>query len=113
MLAKDAFLTLVRLGIGTEDVSAVKTKSFCELTQKVWGFIREMAEKQGVSAIVMDGLSLLVDKYGKDSIAPKIDSGWWQMYVLEGTGALLQTERYRLRLREADMKQGVVLPLHE
>lgn len=24
-----------------------------------------------------------------------------------------QEERYRLRLREADMKQNVVLPLHE
>ena len=29
MLAKDAFLTLVRLGIETENVSSANTQSFC------------------------------------------------------------------------------------
>ena len=93
MLAKDAFLTLVRLGIETEDVSRANAQSFCELSQKDWDDVRSMAEKQGVPAIVMDGLSRLVEKYGKDGIAPNIDSDWWQMYVLEGTGVMLQTEQ--------------------
>ncbi|WP_294742618.1 nucleotidyltransferase family protein [uncultured Prevotella sp.] len=93
MLAKDAFLTLVRLGIETEDASTANTQSLRGLSQKDWVCIRDMSEKQGVSAIVMDGLSRLVEKYGKDGIAPNIDSGWWQMYVLEGTGSLLQTEQ--------------------
>ena len=93
MLSKNSFLTLVRLGIETEDASNVNTQSFCELSQKDWISIREMSDKQGVSAIVMDGLSLLVEKYGKDGIAPKVNSDWWQMYVLEGTGAMLQTEQ--------------------
>ena len=93
MLSKNSFLTLVRLGIETEDASNVNTQSFCELSQKEWISIREMSDKQGVSAIVMDGLSLLVEKYGKDGIAPKVNSDWWQMYVLEGTGAMLQTEQ--------------------
>ncbi len=93
MLTKDAFLTLVRLGIETEEVSTVNAMSFCELTQKDWESIQVMADKQGVSAIVMDGLSHLVNEYGKDGIAPIIDSDWWQMYVLEGTDSLLQTEQ--------------------
>lgn len=93
MLIKDAFLTLVSLGIETEDASTANTQSFCELLQKDWESVMAMAEKQGVSAIVMDGLSRLVEKYGKEGIAPNIDSGWWQMYVLEGTGAMLQTEQ--------------------
>lgn len=93
MLTKDAFLTLVRLGIETEDVSGANTQSFSGWTQEDWENIMTMADKQGVSAIVMDGLSLLVDKYGKDGIAPNIDSGWWQMYVFEGTGVMLQTEQ--------------------
>ena len=93
MLTKSPFLTLVRLGIETDDASTVNTKSFCELTQEDWECIQLMADKQGVSAIVIDGLSLLVEKYGKDGIAPKIDSGWWQMYVFDGTGAMLQTEQ--------------------
>ena len=93
MHSKDAFLTLVRLGIETEDVSTVETNSFCELSQEDWENVRALADKQGVSAIVIDGLSLLVDKYGKDGIAPNIDRGWWQMYILEGTGAMLQTEQ--------------------
>ncbi len=93
MLAKDAFLTLIRLGIETEDVSTVNFQSFCELTQEDWESVQVMADKQGVSAIVMDGLSQLVEKNGKEGIAPSIDSGWWQMYVLKGIGAMLQTEQ--------------------
>ena len=93
MMTKDALLALIRVGIETEEASAVETKVFCELTQKDWEGIQIMADKQGVSAIVMDGLGLLVDKYGKEGIAPKIDSEWWQMYVFEGTGAMLQTEQ--------------------
>lgn len=93
MLAKGVFLTLVRLGIETEVASSAQTQSLCELSQKDWDDVRAMAEKQGVPAIVMDGLSRLVEKYGKDGIAPNIDSGWWQMYVLEGTGVMLQTEQ--------------------
>ena len=104
MLAKDAFLTLVRLGIETENVSSANTQSFCGLSQKDWECIRDMAEKQGVSAVVMDGLSRLVEKYGKEGIAPNIDSGWWQMYVLESTGVMLQTEqsnRQQLQVMES------------
>lgn len=93
MPTKSPFLTLIRLGIETDDASTVNTKSFCELTQEDWESIQVMADKQGVSAIVIDGLSLLVNQYGKDGIAPKIDSGWWQMYVFDGTGAMLQTEQ--------------------
>ena len=93
MLAKDVFLTLVRLGIETEDASCTNTQSFCELSQKDWECIRDMSEKQGVSAIVMDGLSRMVNIYGKDGIAPKINQDWWQQYVFEGMGAMLQIEQ--------------------
>lgn len=93
MFAKDAFLTLIRLGIETEVATSANTQSFGELSQKDWERIRDMSEKQGVSAVVMDGLSRLVEKHGKDGIAPNIDRDWWQMYVLEGTGSLLQTEQ--------------------
>ena len=86
-------MALVRLGVETEDVLSVDTKSFCELTQKDWEDIGTLSEKQGVSAIVIDGLNYLVNKYGKDGIAPNIDRNWWQIYVLEGTGALLQIEQ--------------------
>lgn len=93
MLTKNGLLTLVRLGIETEMVSEVDAKAFRELTKKNWKTIRAMADKQGVSAIVIDGLSHLVNQYGKDGIAPDIDRDWWQRFVLEGTGAMLQTEQ--------------------
>lgn len=93
MLTKDDFLTLVRLGVETEDVSSVNTKPFCKLTQKDWENVRTMADKQGVTAIVTDGLSLLVNKYGKDGIAPNIERGWWQMFVLDCTGVMIRTEQ--------------------
>ena len=92
LLVRNLF-ELLCLGLETKTVSEVQPESFCEMSQEDWRRIREMADKQGVAAIVMDGLSLLVDKYGKEGIAPNIDSGWWQMYVLEGMGAMLQTEQ--------------------
>lgn len=92
LLVRNLF-ELLCLGLETKTVSEVQPESFCEMSQEDWRRIREMADKQGVSAIMMDGLSLLVDKYGKEGIAPNIDSGWWQMYVLEGMGAMLQTEK--------------------
>ena len=103
LLVRNLF-ELLCLGLETKTVSEVQPESFCEMSQEDWRRIREMADKQGVSAIMMDGLSLLVDKYGKEGIAPNIDSGWWQMYVLEGMGAMLQTEKrnsHQLKVMES------------
>lgn len=50
----DVFLQLVRLGIGTGTVSSFKIQSSID-----WTAIKDLAEKQGLSAVVLDGIGKL------------------------------------------------------
>ena len=52
-----------------------------------------MADKQSVAAIVFDGLDALVNRYGRDKIAPGIDMAWWQVFVYEWIGITTQIEQ--------------------
>ena len=83
LLVQQSFLTLVGLGIETIKSDAVEKESFSNLSQENWCDIKKMADKQGVSAIVFDGLCQLMDSFGKKQVAPNIDNIWWQQFVLE------------------------------
>lgn len=50
----DIFLSLVRLGIGHQPASSFKPKVSSELD---WVALKTLAEKQGLSAVVLDGLN--------------------------------------------------------
>lgn len=76
METKEAFLTLVRLGIGNPA---------SKLPQKVdWSAIRAIAEKQGLYAMVLDG----IEKLPVASRPP-------QEFLLEWIGEVLQAYEYR------------------
>lgn len=76
MKTKEAFLTLVRLGIGNPA---------SKLTQRVdWPAIQELATKQGLYALVLDG----VEKLPAEQRPP-------QELLLEWIGEVLQGYEYR------------------
>lgn len=78
---KNAFLALVRLGIGLTDSSVVLGQT-SEITVDVdWESVKELAEKQGLSAIVLDG----IERLPENSRPP-------QMLLLEWIGEILQNE---------------------
>ena len=83
---------LVGMGLETINIGFHTPNSFSDLSQKEWCYIREMADKQGVSSIVLDGLNLLVNTYGKSSIAPQIENAWWQQFVLDWAGMMSMIE---------------------
>ena len=53
----DAFLKLVRLGIGTGTVQDVQ--KFKSLSHEGWKRLKDLADKQGLTALVLDGLDAL------------------------------------------------------
>lgn len=87
------FFTLLRLGLQTYAVESVDVAEFAQLTTDDWTDIKTMADKQSVAAIVFDGLDALVNRYGRDKIAPGIDMAWWQVFVYEWIGITTQIEQ--------------------
>lgn len=50
---------LLQLGLQTTDVNSIDISEFASLTNEDWAAIKEMAVKQGVYAIVLDGINQL------------------------------------------------------
>lgn len=73
------FLALVRLGIGTGTVSGLKFQDPID-----WQGVKDLAEQQGLSAIVLDGIERLPDQQRP----PKV-------FLLEWIGETLQGYEYR------------------
>lgn len=84
---KEVFLQLVRLGIGKGDFSN------CRFQEPVnWMTVKDLADKQGLSAIVLDGL----EKLPLDIKPPKIE-------LLQWIGEVLQSESvYATQLKAAE-----------
>ena len=95
-----SFFALLRLGLQTCAVEDADVAEFTQLTAKDWTDIKAMADKQSVAAIVFDGLDSLVNRYGRDRIAPGIDMAWWQQFVYEWIGTTTQIEQKNKVQRE-------------
>lgn len=83
---KDSFLTLVRLGIGTDDVSRIV--HYCQWPDMPdWDSIRVLADEQGLGAVVLDGIAEL-----PESLRPPKE------LLLQWIGETLQVYEYRYGL---------------
>lgn len=96
MLGKleDAFFSLIRLGIGTAGPDDEGCKELLSLSLAQWQQVMDLAERQGVAAIAVDGLNKLFDAYGKEiKAANDSPAEEWQLWVLESVGLLTQNEQ--------------------
>lgn len=89
-----ALFTLVRLGLGTERPSQESLLDVSRLTSEQWGIIRELAEKQGVQAIVLDGIEQLKVQDSSQTITLS------QGLLLEWIGQVMITEQANLQQLE-------------
>lgn len=62
---KENFLRLARLGIGTETVSGFKFHDAID-----WGEVEALATKQGLLAMVLDGVQRLAESAGNKETIP-------------------------------------------
>lgn len=82
------------LGVGLEiiepkgdDISMINT-----INEKEWLYIKELSIRQGVSAIIIDGINRLLEIYGSDAINSTIPKGWWQSFIIEWSSIVFITE---------------------
>ncbi len=93
----DSLFTLLRLGLETERISENSVPALNKLTKEDMIAVRCMADRQGVSAIVFDGLSKLVNAYGRENLFPSIDPVWWQTFVYDWIGLAHHIESKNLQ----------------
>ena len=95
MLTKqeDTFFSLIRFGIGTETLDDKKAEQFLSLSMMQWRKVISLADKQGVSAIAIDGMQRLYDIYSKKLKAVSETPVEWTQWVFECVGTMTQYEQ--------------------
>ena len=90
---ENSLFQLLRIGLEIEPSSEEALKSLGILSFEQWQKLRDLAERQGVAAIALDGLNSLVLKYGKDTISPSIAPNKWSAFMIEWMSNLLMMEQ--------------------
>lgn len=90
---KEAFLTLLQLGIGAIIAPADKCLALLDLSMKQWRDVMALAERQGVAAIAFDGVQKLHDAYGKRIKAAGEAPVEWMQWVFECAGMMTLYEQ--------------------
>ena len=90
---KDAFLTLLQLGIGAIIAPNDKCLTLLDLSMQQWRDVMALAERQGVAAIAFDGVQKLHDAYGKRIKAAGGTPVEWMQWVFECTGMMTLYEQ--------------------
>ena len=85
-----AILTLLKLGLGIQQPDNVS--DLLALPIRQWEDLMALAERQGVLAIAVDGLQVLIEAHKGEIIAVKESPAEWQMWLLENIGQLTQYE---------------------
>lgn len=91
----DTLFALLRLGLGSEETANTDVSLFSQMTENDWVFLKEMAEKQCVSAIVLDGINELISN-GIDTFHKGVSKEWWKVFLLQWSGEMLLIEQANL-----------------
>lgn len=91
-LIDNQLISLICLGLQTKDITSIPSELFLTTTRDDWQAIRKMADKQGVSVIVFDGLNQWVVSRGKDEMPSSVNPQWWELFVHDWMGVMVKTE---------------------
>lgn len=94
------FFSLIKLGIGTIATDEAAAKELLELSMEQWKAVMALAEKQGMAAIVFDGVQQLYEAYGKEIKAAKNQYAEWMQWVFTCTGTMNLYEQRCLAQRK-------------
>ncbi len=97
---ENILFSLLRLGIGTTAPDDSVAKELLRLSMEQWKTVMALAEKQGMAAIVFDGVQRLYDEYGKEISAAKNQYAEWMKWVFTCTGTMSQYEQRCLAQRK-------------
>ena len=83
---------LLRLGLELQREIPHDTSMLQNMSEKDWVELMGIVEKQGVSAIALDGMNVLVSNCDK-SFHCGVKDDWWKMFLLQWMGTLLLVEQ--------------------
>lgn len=101
---KEAFLTLLQLGIGAIIAPNDKCLTLLDLSMQQWRDVMALAERQGVAAIGFDGIQKIVNYYGKNFKAAKENPEDWTQWLLGYVGLMLQYEQLSIQQKKVISK---------
>lgn len=87
-----SLLSLIRLGIGAMTATDIKCRSILSLSLDRWREVFTVAERQGLLAIAVDGLQVLMEAHKGEIVAVKEKHAEWQKWLFEIIGQLTQYE---------------------
>lgn len=87
----DIIFPLLRLGLGTStDFQKENISDLLVATEQCWGQLKEMANFQGVSAIVLDGLHVVLNELGTSCFNRTFSQEAWKVFILQWIGEVQQ-----------------------
>ena len=87
-----SLLYLIRLGLDTTTTTDENCQKLFSFSIEQWRDLMSFAERQGVLAIVVDGLQVLMESHKGEIVAVKDKPAEWQKWLLERIGLLTQYE---------------------
>lgn len=81
---------LIRLGLGTSSFDQEDMSDLFLYTEDKWTQLKEMSDIQGISAIVLDGLQVIIDELGVGCFCHSISPDTWQFFILQWIGEVQQ-----------------------
>lgn len=87
-----SLLYLIRLGLDTTTTTDENCQKLFSFSIEQWRDLMSFAERQGVLAIVVDGLQVLMESHKGEIVAVKEKPAEWQKWLLERIGLLTQYE---------------------
>ena len=97
---EESLFALIRIGLDTEQPSEYVLSAVATLKGKQWRMLKEIAQKQGVSAVVLDGINNLCVAYGQERVCASTSLERWKDFVAEWSGDMIVTEQANLQQQE-------------
>lgn len=82
--------SLIRIGLGTSSFDAEDLSDLFIYTEEKWVKLKETAHIQGVSAIVLDGLHVIMNELGAGCFNHSISPATWKKFILQWIGEVQQ-----------------------
>ena len=95
---QDFLFQLLRLGLRTRDPKDEDVSGLLSFSMKQWEDLVEVAITQGVAGVAFDGMSILIDTYGRDYFNHFEDRAFWRRFIVKW--AMTVEQSYEVRNRK-------------
>ena len=88
---------LLRLGLRTRNPKEENVSTLLALTEPQWENLVEVAKSQGVAGVAFDGISILIETYGRDYFNHFENRSFWRRFIVKWAMTVEQSYEARNR----------------